>query len=250
MLIDELKGISPYFVIESKTNLFRDGYFEQLDLFNTQKTALEILADNKVSELLFGGSAGGGKSFCGCEWLLWSCLAYPETRWFIGRRHLNEIRKSTVVTFRKVCKKHGIPANWWKYNDNSVSIRFENGSVIEGLELMQKPGDPDFDNFGSTEYTGGWIEEGGGVPVKAYEVLKTRIGRHYNDRYGIPAKMFITCNPSKNWLYNLFYAPWKKGAMEPFRAFVRSSVMDNTKRQSGYLERLQALTCAISARPL
>jgi len=250
MLINELKDISPYFAIESKADLFRNGYFEQLDLFDTQKTALEILADNNVSELLFGGSAGGGKSFCGCEWLLWSCLAYPETRWFIGRRHLNEIRKSTVVTFRKVCKKHGIPANWWKYNDNSVSIRFENGSVIEGLELMQKPGDPDFDNFGSTEYTGGWIEEGGGVPVKAYEVLKTRIGRHYNDRYRIPAKMFITCNPSKNWLYNLFYAPWKKGAMEPFRAFVRSSVMDNTKRESGYLERLQTLTGAIRARLL
>ncbi len=237
-------------VIQAKTELFASGDYALLDLFPKQREAMALLASETLDELLFGGAAGGGKSFTGCEWLLWNCLAYPETRWFIGRKHLSEIRKSTIVTFNKVCRKHKIPAASWKYNDQSVRIVFDNGSVIEGLELMEKPGDKDFDNFGSTEYTGGWIEEAGGIPYKAYETLKTRVGRHYNDRYGIKAKILITCNPSRNWLYQTFYLPFRNGTLPPDMAFVQSFATDNTKRESGYLERLQTLKGEARARLL
>lgn len=237
-------------VIESTVNCFRGGIFGVLDLTEKQLDAMRVLTDETTDELLFGGASRGGKSFLGCEWLLWNCLGYPETRWFIGRKRLTEIRRSTIVTFRKVCKKHNIPQSWWKYDDNAVKITFLNGSVIEGLELMQKPGDPDFDSVGSTEYTGGWIEEAGGVPVKAYEVLKVRIGQHYNDRYGIKGKLYITCNPSKNWLYHTFYLPWKNEILPKFRQFIQSFVADNTKRESGSLERLEKLTGEVRSRLL
>lgn len=237
-------------VVLTKAELYAAGNYELLDLFPKQVAAMELLASATLDELLFGGAAGGGKSFTGCEWLLWNCLAYPETRWFIGRKHLSEIRKSTVVTLNKVFKKHKIPHDFWKYNDQSVKIVFYNGSAIEGLELMQKPGDPDFDNFGSTEYTGGWIEEAGGVPYKAYEILKTRIGRHYNDKYGIKAKLLITCNPSRNWLYQTFYLPYRNGTLPENLAFVQSFATDNTKRESGYLERLETLKGEARARLL
>lgn len=115
---------------------------------------------------------------------------------------------------------------------------------------MLKPGDKDFDKVGSTEYTGGWIEEAAGVPVKAYEVLRSRIGRHLNDRYNIPAKLFITCNPSKNWLYTIFYNPWRNGTLPDIRVFIQSFVRDNTKRESGSLEQLETLTGATRARLL
>ena len=234
----------------AKIDLFKIGNFELLDLFPKQEQALAMLRDQTTKELLYGGAAGGGKSFVGCEWLLWNCLSYPGTRWFIGRKHLAEIRKSTIVTFKKVCRKHGISSERYKYNENAVKIVFDNGSVIEGLDLMHKPGDTDFDSLGSTEYTGGWIEEAGGVPVKAYEVLKTRIGRHMNDEYGIKPKMFITCNPSKNWLYHTFYQPWRNGTLPEARAFIQALATDNTKRESGYLEQLEELTGAIRARLL
>ena len=236
--------------IAVKARAFREGIFDVIDLFPKQIEALKYLTDDVVKELLYGGAAGGGKSWIGCEWLLWNCIAYPGTRWFIGRKHLSEIRESTIVTFRKVCKKHGIPDDWWTYNDNKVKIKFANGSEIKGLELMQKPGDKDFDKLGSTEYTGGWIEEAAGVGVKAYEYLRSRIGRHLNDQYGIRAKIFITCNPARNWLYSTFYMPWKNDLLPVFRKFVQSFVTDNTKRESGYLEQLQELTGEIRARLL
>lgn len=145
-------------VIGAKAECFKAGIFDVLELIDKQIYALQRLTDQETEEILFGGAAGGGKSWLGCEWLLWNCLAYPGTRWFIGRHHLKQIRESSIVTFRKVCKKHKIPIEWWKYNDQSVHITFKNGSEINAIEMMHKPGDPDFDGFGSTEFSGGWIE--------------------------------------------------------------------------------------------
>ena len=229
-------------IIESRAYLFRLGRFAALDLLPKQVYALEKLTDQETDEVLFGGAAGGGKSWLGCEWLLWNCLAYPGTRWFVGRHHLKQVRESSIVTFRKVCKKHKIPIGFWKYNDQSVHITFENGSEINAIEMMHKPGDPDFDGFGSTEYTGGWIEEGGGVAAKAYEIAGTRIGRHMNDEYGIKGKLLVTGNPSRNWMYREFFKPWKFGALPKGKAFIQSFAHENEKRESGYLERLERLT--------
>lgn len=236
--------------IETRCDAFRAGMFGPLDLFEKQAEALHCLTDHSTKELLYGGGAGGGKSWLGCVWLLWMCLSYPGTRYFIGRKHLTEIRQSTIVTFQKVCKRYGIPAEMWKYNDNSVTITFENGSVIKGLELSHKPGDKDFDTFGSMEFTSGWIEEAGGVPVKAYEVLRSRIGRHLNDKYKILAKIFITANPARNWLYSIFYLPYRNGVLQDTRRFIQALAIHNTKRESGYLEQLEGLTGETRARLL
>jgi len=244
----ELPRLNPSSIIQMKANAFKEGRFSSLDLFEKQVEAFNTLRNPKVKELLYGGAAGGGKSWTACEWLLWNCIAYPETRWFVGRKHLSEIRESTIVTFRKVCKKHQIPEDWWTYNDNSVKIKFSNGSEIKGLELMQKPGDSDFDKLGSTEYTGGWIEEAAGIGVKAYEILRSRIGRHLNDKYGIRAKLYITCNPARNWLYSTFYTPWLSGTLPEHRVFIQAFATDNTKRESGYLEQLEGLSGENRAR--
>ena len=229
-------------VIATKIEAFKAGLFDVLVLSEKQKQELCILTDDETDELLYGGAKGGAKSWIGCEWLLWSCLSYPETRWFIGRHHLSQIRESTIQTFRKVCKKHNIPQSMWKYNDQSVHITFANGSTITSIELMHKPGDFEFDAFGSTEYTGGWIEEGGGVAYKAYEVAGTIIGRHYNDKYGIRGKLLVTGNPSRNWQYSVFYKPARANTLPKERKFIQAFVYDNPFVDSGYIDRLEKLT--------
>jgi len=235
-------------IINAKADCFKEGIFDVLSLSDKQIEALTALTDSETDELLFGGAAMGGKSWTGCEWLLWSCLAYPGTRWFIGRHHLSQIRESTVETFRKVCAKHKIPASAWKYNDTVVKITFDNGSTIKGIEMMHKPGDPDFDSFGSTEYTGGWIEEGGGVAAKAYEVAGTRIGRHLNDKYNVRGKLLVTGNPSRNWMYSSFYKPAASGTLPENKKFIQSRVTDNLFREKGSFERLDNLKGAMRAR--
>lgn len=203
-----------------------------------QEEALEILTDNETEEFLYGGAAGGAKSWTGCSWLLFMCLLYPNTNWFIGREELKRITKSTLITFYKVAKEYKCTS--FRFNAQSNTLIFDNGSKIDLLELKYLPRDPLFERFGSMEYTGGWVEEGGEINYGAYEVLKTRVGRHYNDNYNITPKVFITCNPKKNWLYQEFYKPFMDGKLKTgLKRFLQAFVQDNPFIESGYIERLR-----------
>ena len=204
-----------------------------------QHLAWQILQDNTTTDFLFGGGAGGGKSWLGCEWLLTSAIIYPDTRWFIAREKLTVLKRTTLITFFKVCKHHGIKKDEdFTYNAQTSQIKFTNGSVIDLLEVKFQPSDPLFEDLGSSEYTSGWIEEAGEVVFEAYDTLKTRIGRHMNDKYGLKAKMFLTCNPKKNWLYTTFYKPWKDGVLPFNYKFLQSLVDDNPKNEKNYKENL------------
>lgn len=201
-----------------------------------QKLAMVHLTDNAHKEVVYGGAAGGGKSFLGCFWLIVMCEAYPRTRWFIGREELKRIRQSTFITFQKVSSMLGVADYSTNFQDNY--IQFKNGSRIDLLDLQKQPRDPLYERFGSTEYTGGWIEEGGETDFGAYDVLKTRIGRHMNDVYGLISKLLITCNPKKNWLYSEIYKPFKEKRLPAHISFIQSLVTDNPHLTKDYIENL------------
>lgn len=201
-----------------------------------QRLAYNYLRDDKTKFLLYGGAGGGGKSWLGCEWLMQCAYYLPGTRWFVGRNNLKDSRESVTVTFNKVAKSHGFNA----YRTISDGILFDNGSEIVYIDLTYYPvKDPMYERLGSKEYTGGWIEEAGEVHFLAFEVLKTRIGRHMNDVYGVPGKILITCNPKKNWLYRDFYKPWKEGKLKEPYAFIQALVQDNPWATDDYIESLR-----------
>jgi len=212
-----------------------------------QDEAYNKLQDKETKYILFGGGAGGGKSWLGCEWLYTCCYFYPETRWFIGREELKRLKNSTYLTFFKVFNslfgEYDITTNkMFKYNGNDSYFNFTNGSRIDLLDLKYLPSDPLYERYGSVEYTGGWIEEGGEVNFGAFDVLKTRIGRHLNDRYDLLGKMLITSNPKKNWIYHTFYKPNKEGTLPKDHAFIKALVTDNKYIESNYIDNLKALT--------
>lgn len=192
-----------------------------------QKIGWEKLRDNTTQFIMFGGGAGGGKSWLGCEWLLTMCIAYPGTKWFMARNELKRIKRSTYITFKKVCAFHNIPPTCWKTNHTDSYIEFWNGSRIDMLDISYAPSDPLYERFGSEEYTSGWIEEAGEVKFMAFDVLKSRIGRHMNKEYDIYPKMLLTCNPKKNWLYFEFYKPWRANELPEDTAFIQALYNDN-----------------------
>lgn len=200
--------------------------------------AYERLHDPYTKYVIFGGGAGGGKSWHGCEWLLEMSLAYPGIKSYIGRNKLKDIKRSTYITFQKVCKHHNIPRSLWKYNAQDSYIEFWNGSRIDFLDLKFVPSDPLYEDMGSTEYTIGWIEEAGEVHFAAFDTLKSRMGRHLNKEYGIPSKIFITCNPKKNWLYMKVYKPWKEKALDKRYCFIQSLYHDNPHTADEYEDNL------------
>jgi hypothetical protein len=203
-----------------------------------QHEAYQKLNDETTKEVLYGGSAGGGKSWLGCEWLIINCIRYPNTKWFIGREELKRLRSSTFQTLLKVRQFHGLPQDYWRYQGQDNYIEFPNGSRIDLLDLQHKPSDPMYERFGSLEYTGGWIEEGGEINFGAYDVLKTRIGRWYNTEYNLLPKLLITCNPKRNWMYDEFIQPYRANKLPLSMAFVPALVTDNPYIDKEYIVNL------------
>lgn len=212
-----------------------------------QFEAYNLLWDDHTRFLLFGGGAEGGKSWLGAEWLLTNCYRYPGSKWFIGRNELTRLMASSYATFRKVCAYHKIPDSDWRFNGQYHYIEFVDGlakgSRIDLLDLKFQPSDPMFQRYGSTEYTGGWIEEAGEVHFMAFDLLKTRVGRWMNEQFGLlTPKILLTCNPEQNWLYRIFYKPWKKNQLPTGYAFVQALYKDNPYTLAQSEDRLNQIT--------
>lgn len=203
-----------------------------------QLEAYKYLRDDFTKYIGYGGSAGGGKSWLGCEWQMQCGHHLPGSRWFIGRDQLKDTRESVLITWSKVGKTHGFTS----YKEAETGIRFSNGSEVVFLDLSFYPRkDPMFERLGSKEFTGGWIEEAGQVHALAFDVLKSRIGRHLNKEFGIKQKMLLTFNPKKNWLYTDVYRPWKEGTLNPEWAFIQALPSDNNRLAPEYIEGLQSI---------
>lgn len=231
-----------------------------------QQLAWDALSfDNwEYKNIGFGGGAGGGKTWLACEWLLTNCYRFPFSRWFIGRQELTRLKKSTFVTFKKVCRYHKIPDADWRLDGQNNIIIFTNGSTIDLIDVSFKPTDPDYERFGSLEYTGGFGEEAGEWDFNAFDILKSRVGRHnhfdksvnmmcekpidlkerpelYPDILEIPPKFLLTFNPSRGWLYRTFYEPAKKGTLEKGYYFIQTLYSDNPYTADMYGEQLEGI---------
>lgn len=243
-------------LLAARVELFKRKEFDFITIVDNKKhfkqeKALELLTDNDHVEFLYGGAAGGAKSWTGCTWLALSCLAYPGTKWFIGRESLKNLRKSTLQTFYKVCSQYNIKRDVdYKYNGQDHFIEFANGSRIDLLDLRYLPSDELYERYGSTEYTGGWIEEGGEINFGAYDTLKTRIGRHLNNTYKLLRKIFITCNPKKNWMYTTFYKPSLDKTLLDYMAYLPCLVQENPFNEDGYIEALESTSSKVKKERL
>lgn len=231
-------------IVEIEKELFKRGDFSfitetERGKNSKQEQALHELTKGAAREVLYGGAAGGAKSWTGATWLTFMCECYAGTRWFVGRDSKTDLRNGTLPTFLKVFRVYGVEGV--TYNDKYSYLQFANGSRIDFIDLAFYPKDKLYERFGSFEWTGGWIEEAGEVNFGAYDVLKTRIGRHRNDEYGIRPILYITCNPKKNWLYYEFYTPWKLKKLPANRLFIQAFVQDNPAIESSYIEQLRSL---------
>lgn len=228
-------------ILASNAEMFAKNRFAPFSYFPKQQAGIELLTDKETRFFLYGGGAGGGKSWLGWEWFLWSSLAYPGIRSFVGRQELKRLRQTTLKTFFKVCKKYQVPEELYTINNKDNIIVFSNGSQIDMLDLRFLPSDPLYERFGSYEYTQGWLEEAGEINFGAFDVLKSRIGRQYNDKYDITPKLYITCNPKRNWLYRTFYTPSLDGTLPDGYMFLQSLAKDNPKIESSYIANLDDL---------
>lgn len=197
--------------------------------------------DSSAEVVLFGGAAGGAKSFTGCAWQIQRRLKYPGTRGLIGRSKLDTLKKTTLKTFFEAAGLFGLVANkHYQFNAQSNVITFYNGSEIILKDLFAYPSDPSFDSLGSLEITDAFIDECSQVSKKAVDIVRSRI-RYKLTQYNLSPKTLLTCNPSKGWLYNEIYAPWRAQNLPAFIQFIPSRVSDNHHLPPSYAETLARL---------
>lgn len=200
-----------------------------------QHILFEVFGDHKYLEILYGGSAGGGKSYGVWALMIMKCLEYKGIRIGLARQTMEQIKKHSIVTFHEVIRDFEITEDYYKYNENKGLITFYNGSVIQFFELSYLPSlDPNYDRFGGALLTFGVIEEAAGCDWRGKDIFSSRLGRWLNDRYNIPEHLYMTCNPGTNFVYNDFYLPWTRNELAEHRLYIPAKLSDNEYIGKGY----------------
>lgn len=207
-----------------------------------QGYVLELLERPDITEILAGGGAYGGKSRVGSFWLLKKALQYPGSRWLMGRHELKRLKETTLITFLEVCKEQGVQVDkHFRLNLQDNFIHFGNGSRILLADLKYEPRDPEFEDLGSLELTGAFIDEASEITEKAKNILSIRVNRWKNKEYNYTGRILMTCNPHKGWIYSTYYKPWLNGELKPYQAFVPMLALDNPWLEQKYLDALLRL---------
>lgn len=155
-------------------------------------------------QILGGGSAGGGKSYLGCCWLVYSCMQFSGIRMVVARKVRKTLLETTWKTLKGVLHEWGLKQDvHYHINNLLFTITFWNGSEIIAMDLTPSPQDPDFNSLGSLEITGGFIDEVSEVSEKAVEVLASRIRYKIADTF-VVGKLFMSTNPCLTWVRSTF----------------------------------------------
>jgi phage terminase large subunit len=204
-----------------------------------QKECARYWIDNETEEILYGGAKYGAKSNTGCNLIFGDALMYPETKYFIARDSLTDLRRYTIPSIYEVFKLWNLdPNKYMKYNGQDNYFLLYNKSIVDFVDASYSPQDPEWHRFGSRQYTRGWCEEIGDMHEGAITNLFLTVGRWMNREYNLPKKLLLTCNPHKGYGYRVFYKPFKAGTLENKKKFISALPSDNKAGDPEYIKSL------------
>lgn len=206
-----------------------------------QKEVWKAWSNNNITDIVYGGSKGSGKTYVGVSVIFSDALTYSGTHYFIARKQLNDLRKFTIPSIHEVLTSWGLDERYYRYNGNDNYFELYNKSKVFLLDAKYLPSDPLYMRFGSMQMTRGMIEEAGEFTIEAKNNLQASIGRWKNEEYKLAPKLIQTCNPSKNYLYSDYYKKNKEGTIESWKKIIQAYPQDNKKLASGYLLNLERI---------
>ena len=209
-----------------------------LDLKVTKKQKQFI--DARENEVLFGGAAGGGKSYGQIVDALLFAIKYPGSKQLILRRTFSELDKSLIRTSLGM-----YPKEIYSFNSSSHTGRFKNGSCID---FGYCANENDVYQYQSAEYDCIRFDELTHFTEMQYVYLISRV-RGANT---YPKQIKSSTNPGgvgHSWVKRRFVDPAPSGSAfvgdgEMTRVFLPSLLDDNgflNKRDPSYRKRLEAL---------
>lgn len=137
------------------------------------------------SEVLFGGAAGGGKTYAIVMDAIDLCLRHEGIRAYIFRRSFKELEDNLIPIAReKVSQELGI------YRSNSHEIMFKNGSLLRFRQLRNMD---DRFKYQGAEINALYIDELTHFTKEEYDFLKSRLRAHKD--LGFEPIVRCTSNP-------------------------------------------------------
>lgn len=168
-------------------------------------------------------------SFIGSVWLVSSCLRFGNIRAVVARKTLKSLKESTWNTIKTIIKGWGLrEGEHYKINNLEGTLTFWNDSVIIMKEMADIPSDPNFERFGSSEYTIAMVDEVSEISERAIEVLFSRLRWRTHETFKT-SRMLLTTNPTINWVRSRFVQDNDGVKVTPREgeAYVPFSVFDN-----------------------
>ena len=204
-----------------------------LTVTKKQKSFLDATAD----EVLYGGAAGGGKSFGQVVDALLYALKYPGIRQLILRRTFPELKRSLILTSLSL-----FPKSCCRYQTANHRFVFLNGSEIE---FGYCDSENDVTQYQSAEYDVIRFDELTHFTEFQYRYLLSRI-RGVNSH---PKQVKSTSNPGgvgHQWVKERFIGPVGEWTAEDgrCRVFIPATVRDNRflmEADPTYVKRLEQL---------
>ena len=200
----------------------------------------KVFVDAAESEVLFGGAAGGGKSYGQMADALLFALKYPRSKQLVLRRTFAELDKSLIRLSLSL-----FPREIYSFNSSTHTGRFKNGSLID---FGYCAAEIDVYQYQSAEYDVIRFDELTHFTENQYVYLLSRI-RGTNP---YPKQVKSSTNPGgvgHGWVKARFVDP--RPAAESFvgedglsRIFIPALLSDNKYLSEGdpkYKERLLAL---------
>ncbi len=204
----------------------------ELSISPTQRAFIEA----GESEVLFGGAAGGGKSFGQLVDAFLFALKYPRSKQLILRRTFPELDKSIIRTALAL-----YPRALFSYKASKHEGSFKNGSVID---FGYCDSENDVYKYQSAEYDVIRFDELTHFTEQMYLYLISRV-RGTN---GYPKQIKSSTNPGgigHSWVKSRFIDIGEANTPHEGRIFIPSKVEDNVFLMSedpGYVERLKRLS--------
>lgn len=208
----------------------------ELTLSVTKKQAAFIRAE--ADEVLYGGAAGGGKSYGQVIDAFLYALLYPKSRQLLLRSSFPALERSLILTAREM-----IPRTLATYQSTRHKMLFTNGSMLEFGFLAS---DSDVTMYQSAEYDVIRFDELTHFSEYQYLYMLSRL----RGTSGYPKRMKSTTNPGSRghaWVRDRFISPAPPMTLfggETTRLFIPARVEENTflmEKDPDYLSRLLLL---------
>lgn len=204
------------------------------------------MADPSVTATLYGGAIRGAKTSLLAVSNYLKAVSFPNSRWCIMRADTPRITTNLLPSVANFYSKPELAQNIKSFNQNKLEFYFKNGSMIK-LFPESFNQDKTLSRFLGLEMNGFSFDELSEFQQITYENAFVRAGSWLNaepNKWGHKPKSSVdgSCNPTKNWVKEVWYDPWVDGSLatkKPHWRYIPAKITDNPWVSQEYFDSLK-----------